>query len=94
MEEWNLKNLKKQESWNYNLFELNLGSLVLISLLVISDDFLVCRETEADRTRNHHSLYRKLDSILYLLVKKPRELHAWQMPQGGLDQGESLIQVS
>ena len=91
MEEWNLKNLKKQESWNYDLFELNLGSSVLISLLVMSDDY---RETEADRTGNYHSLYRKLDSILYLLVKKPRELHTWQMPQGGLDQGESLIQVS
>lgn len=91
MEEWNLKNLKKQESWNYDLFELNLGSSVLISFLVMSDDY---RETEADRTGNYRSLYRKLDSILYLLVKKPRELHTWQMPQGGLDQGESLIQVS
>ena len=94
MEEWNLKNLKKQESWNYDLFELSLGSSVLMSFLVISDDLLVYRETEADRIGNYRSLYRKLDSILYLLVKKPRELHAWQMPQGGLDQGESLIQVS
>lgn len=38
-------------------------------------------------------LERRLDSILYLLVKKPRREHAWQMPQGGLEEGETLLQV-
>lgn len=39
------------------------------------------------------SLQRKLDRVLYLLVKKPRKEHAWQLPQGGLEQDESLIEV-
>ena len=51
------------------------------------------RETEADRTGDMKSLQRKLDRVLYLLVKKPRKEHAWQMPQGGLEQQESLIEV-
>ena len=36
---------------------------------------------------------RKLDRVLYLLVKKPRAKHAWQMPQGELAEGETLLQV-
>ena len=51
------------------------------------------RETEADRSRDMKSLQRKLDRVLYLLVKKPRKEHAWQMPQGGLEEQESLIEV-
>lgn len=51
------------------------------------------RETEADRSRDLKSLQRKLDRVLYLLVKKPRKEHAWQMPQGGLEEQESLIEV-
>ena len=39
------------------------------------------------------SLQRKLDRVLYLLVKKPRKEYAWQLPQGGLEQDESLIEV-
>ncbi|KTW29216.1 hypothetical protein T552_01172 [Pneumocystis carinii B80] len=40
------------------------------------------RETEADRQGDLRSLERKLDKTLYLLVKKPREEHCWQFPQG------------
>ncbi len=52
------------------------------------------RETEADRSGDMRTLQRKLDRVLYLLVKKPREEHAWQMPQGGVDADESLLEVS
>lgn len=51
------------------------------------------RETEADRAGDMKSLQRKLDRVLYLLVKKPRKKHAWQLPQGGLEQQESLVEV-
>ena len=47
------------------------------------------RETEADRLGDMRSLNRKLDRMLYLLVKKPREEYAWQMPQGGVE-GEEV----
>ena len=33
--------------------------------------------------------YRKSDGK-FLLVKKPREQHAWQFPQGGVEPGEDL----
>jgi large subunit ribosomal protein L46 len=39
------------------------------------------------------SLQRKLDRVLYLLVKKPRKEYTWQLPQGGLEQDESLVEV-
>ena len=55
--------------------------------------YLILRETAADKKQDFQSLQRKLDQILYLLVKKPRQSYMWQMPQGGLDPGESLIQV-
>ena len=51
------------------------------------------RETEADKAGDMKSLQRKLDRVLYLLVKKPRKEYAWQLPQGGLEQDESLIKV-
>ena len=51
------------------------------------------RETEADRNDDRRSLNRSLDQMLYLLVKKPRREHAWQMPQGGVEEGESLLEV-
>lgn len=40
--------------------------------------------------------YREVSAIIvkrnekFLLVRKPRQEHAWQFPQGGLDEGESL----
>lgn len=30
----------------------------------------------------------------YLLVKKPRETHAWQFPQGGSEKGETLKETA
>jgi len=30
----------------------------------------------------------------YLIVRKPRDEHAWQFPQGGVDIGESLLQAA
>ena len=51
------------------------------------------RETEADKRGDRRSLQRRLDQMLYLLVKKPRREHAWQMPQGGVEEGESLLEV-
>ena len=52
------------------------------------------RTTEADRTGDQHSVDRQLDKCLYLLVRKERREHCWQMPQGALEEGESLLQVS
>lgn len=51
------------------------------------------RETEADRKGDRRSLDRALQRSLYLIVKKPREEHAWQFPQGGIEQGELLHEV-
>lgn len=51
------------------------------------------RLTEADQSGDTRSLLRRLDRVLYLLVKKPRQEHAWQMPQGSVEAGESLLQV-
>ena len=59
----------------------------------VSRLYLILRETAADKKQDFQSLQRKLDQILYLLVKKQRQSYMWQMPQGGLDPGESLIQV-
>ncbi|KAI8093310.1 NUDIX hydrolase domain-like protein [Halteromyces radiatus] len=39
-----------------------------------------------------HSLTRHPTSSLYMLVKKDREHHAWQLPQGGIDPGETVLQ--
>lgn len=30
----------------------------------------------------------------WLLVRKPRKNHAWQFPQGGVDEGESLVNAA
>ena len=51
------------------------------------------RVTEADVSGDVRSLNRKLDHMLYMLVKKPRKDHAWQVPQGGIEGDETLIEV-
>ncbi len=51
------------------------------------------RLTEADVSGDMRSLNRKLDRVLYMLVKKPRKDHSWQMPQGGVEGEESLLEV-
>ncbi|KAK9469884.1 39S mitochondrial ribosomal protein L46-domain-containing protein [Lipomyces arxii] len=40
----------------------------------------VSRTTEADAKNDVHSLERKLDRTLYLIVKKDRKSHAWKFP--------------
>lgn len=51
------------------------------------------RETVADKNHDLKSLQRKLSEVLYLLVKKNRAKHVWQMPQGGVEQNESILEV-
>ncbi len=51
------------------------------------------RETEADRTNDLHSLNRKLDRTLYLLIQKRRDVNLWQFPQGPVGSGEALHEV-
>lgn len=41
-------------------------------------------KTENEDDTNVHSITRKPTEKVYLLVKKPRNEHAWQFPQGGL----------
>lgn len=53
----------------------------------------VDRTTEADRKNDVRSLERALARTLYLIVKKPREQHAWQFPQGGVRVCENLQEV-
>lgn len=52
------------------------------------------RLTEADQSSDLRSAVRQLDKTLYLLVKKDREEYSWQMPQGSVVEGESLLHVS
>ncbi|KAF8939779.1 54S ribosomal protein L17 mitochondrial [Dissophora ornata] len=52
------------------------------------------RITEADRTNDVRSLERALQRTLYLIVKKPREQHAWQFPQGGVRVCENLQEAA
>lgn len=51
------------------------------------------RVTQADNSGDHKTVHRKLSHMLYLLVKKPRIEQSWQMPQGGLEEGENLLEV-
>ena len=37
---------------------------------------------------------RALDESLFLLLKKDREEHAWQFPQGGWEEGETMRQAA
>lgn len=52
------------------------------------------RITDADRKNDVRSLERALARTLYLIVKKPREQHAWQFPQGGVRVCENLQEVT
>jgi len=51
------------------------------------------RVTADDRAKNMRSLNRQLDRRLYLIVKKNRAQHAWQFPQGGREQRETMREV-
>lgn len=52
------------------------------------------RATPADLSNDMRTMGRQLDKMLYLLVRKDRTSHCWQMPQGALEEGESLLQVT
>ncbi|CAG8712006.1 12840_t:CDS:2, partial [Ambispora leptoticha] len=52
------------------------------------------RITDADRIDDVKSLDRALQRTLYLIVKKPREMHAWQFPQGGVRTNEYLHEAA
>ncbi|KAG0370669.1 39S mitochondrial ribosomal protein L46-domain-containing protein [Gamsiella multidivaricata] len=52
------------------------------------------RVTEADRNNDIKSLERALQRTLYLIVKKPRDQHAWQFPQGGVRVCENLQEAA
>ena len=51
------------------------------------------RITQADKEKDLHSLDRKLDHMLYLIVKKRQAISVWQMPQGDHEGEESLLEV-
>ena len=51
------------------------------------------RITKADEEKDLHSLDRKLDHMLYLIVKNREPLNTWQMPQGDYKGEEALIEV-
>lgn len=50
------------------------------------------RITEADLSNDHRSLNRKLPRSLFLMVKRNRNNHSWQFPQGQLRGEENLRQ--
>ena len=51
------------------------------------------RITQADAENDLHSLDRKLDHMLYLIVKKRQPDSSWLMPQGVHEGEESLLEV-
>ncbi|KAF9146971.1 54S ribosomal protein L17 mitochondrial [Linnemannia schmuckeri] len=52
------------------------------------------RITDADRKNDVRSLERALARTLYLIVKKPRDQHVWQFPQGGVRVCENLQEAT
>ncbi|KAF9136122.1 54S ribosomal protein L17 mitochondrial [Mortierella sp. 14UC] len=52
------------------------------------------RITDADRKNDVRSLERALARTLYLIVKKPRDQHTWQFPQGGVRVCENLQEAT
>lgn len=60
-------------------------------MLVVA--YFVIVNFRSDSQNDLQSLDRRLDEMLYLLVKKPREKFSWQFPQGSVDNGESLVEV-
>jgi len=50
------------------------------------------RITDADISNDHRSINRKLPRSLFLMVKRNRNDHSWQFPQGQLREEENLRQ--
>jgi large subunit ribosomal protein L46 len=54
----------------------------------------VSRVTEADERNDHRSAQRRLEDSLFLIVKRKRNDHSWQFPQGKwLEEEETLDKV-
>jgi large subunit ribosomal protein L46 len=49
--------------------------------------------TKDDRENNLKSVFRAIDSYLYLIVKKDRAQHQWQFPQGGYDRDKDGVHL-
>lgn len=49
------------------------------------------RVTEADAANDRHSMERRLPESLFLIVKRNRPGHAWQFPQGKLQDTETTL---
>jgi 8-oxo-dGTP pyrophosphatase MutT (NUDIX family) len=62
-----------------------------VSSIVVRRQPLLTRATSSNSLQSYH---RKPTELLYLLVKKPRKHHAWQFPQGGQDDGETIAQAA
>lgn len=60
----------------------------------LKEFMLAPRVTRADKENDFHSLDRKLDHMLYLIVKRKHPVTVWQMPQGDHEGEESLIEVT
>ncbi|CAE7371278.1 MRPL46, partial [Symbiodinium microadriaticum] len=52
------------------------------------------RITAADEANDTRSLERKLSNSLFLIVKRNRESHSWQFPQGKWLDGETMRQTA
>lgn len=49
------------------------------------------RETEADENNDRHSMMRKLDKSMYLIVRRSRDDSPWQFPQGKMLPKENAL---
>lgn len=52
------------------------------------------RTTEADLKNDRHSIDRRLQDSLFLIVKRNRGDNQWQFPQGKWAEGETMRLVS
>ena len=52
------------------------------------------RVSEADEKNDRRSLERRLQDSLFLIVKRNRDSHSWQFPQGKWRADETMRDVS
>ncbi|KAI8879356.1 hypothetical protein K501DRAFT_287410 [Backusella circina FSU 941] len=65
-----------------------------VSSIIVRRQPLFTRATSPPSTTSLQSYHRKPTELLYLLVKKPRQHHAWQFPQGGQEIDETIAQAA
>ncbi|KAK9727780.1 hypothetical protein K7432_001557 [Basidiobolus ranarum] len=63
-----------------------------VAAVILKRKFDLNKELKHD-SEDVHSVTRKPNESLYLLVKKPRPERAWQFPQGGVEIGETLVEA-